>query len=107
MRPLIIKAALASSSASTCSAVSPFVENAGRKRYDLLVAVSAPEETRLARALRRDPSSTRDSVLARMRAQLPDESRNAACDVVIPSTGTVEELRARVDTLAPRLGVRS
>jgi dephospho-CoA kinase len=83
------------------------VENAGRKRYDLLVAVSAPEETRLARALRRDPSSTRDSVLARMRAQLPDESRNAACDVVIPSTGTVEELRARVDTLAPRLGVRS
>jgi dephospho-CoA kinase len=83
------------------------VENNGRERYDLLVAVSAPEETRLARALRRDPSSTRDSVLARMRAQLPDEARNAACDVVIPSTGTVEELRARVDSLAPQLGVRS
>lgn len=83
------------------------VENNGRERYDLLVAVSAPEETRLARALRRDPSSTRESVLARMRAQLSDEVRNAACDVVIPSTGTVEELRARVDNLAPQIGVRS
>lgn len=83
------------------------VENNGRERYDFLVAVSAPEETRLARALRRDPASTRDSVLARIRAQLPDEARNAACDVVIPSTGTVDELRARVDALAPRLGVRS
>ncbi len=79
------------------------VENNGRERYDLLVAVSAPEETRLARALHRDPSSTRESVLARMRAQLSDEARNAACDVVIPSTGTVGELRARVDALATQL----
>ena len=83
------------------------VENGGRERYDFLVAVSAPEEVRLARALRRDPSSTRESVLARMRAQLPDEVRNAACDVVLVSDGSVEELRAKVDELASRLGVRS
>ncbi len=81
------------------------VENGGRERYDFLVAVSAPEETRLARALRRDPSSTRESVLARMRAQLPDEVRNAACDVVLVSDGSVEELRAKADDLAAGLGV--
>ena len=79
------------------------VENGGRERYDFLVAVSAPEEIRLARALRRDPSSTRESVLARMRAQLPDEIRNAACDVVLVSDGSVEELRAKADDLATEL----
>jgi len=83
------------------------VENAGRERYDLLVAVSAPEETRLARALHRDPSSTRESVLARMRAQLSDEVRNASCDVVLVSDGNVEQLRAKADALARELGVGS
>ena len=71
------------------------VENRGRERFDLLVAVSAPEELRLERALARDPSSTRDSVLARMRAQLPDADRNAACDVVLVNDGTLDELMAQ------------
>ncbi len=31
------------------------VENGGRERFDLLVAVSAPEDLRIARALARDP----------------------------------------------------
>jgi dephospho-CoA kinase len=83
------------------------VENRGRERFDLLVAVSAPEELRLARALARDPSSTRESVLARMRAQIPDEARNAACDVVLVSDGSVEDLRTKAGDLATGLGVRS
>ena len=85
------------------------VEDGGRERFDLLVAVSAPEELRLARALARDPASTRDDVLARMRAQLPDEVRNAACDLVLVSDGPLEALRANADQLAGKLttGVRS
>lgn len=83
------------------------VENGGRERFDLLVAVSAPVELRLARALSRDPSSTRDAILARMRTQLPDEVRNAACDVVLVSDGSLDELRAKADDLARGLGVRS
>jgi dephospho-CoA kinase len=79
------------------------VENGGRERFDLLVAVSAPEELRLARALARDPASTRESVLARMSAQLSDEDRNAVCDDVIVSDGTVEELKANADYLAADL----
>jgi dephospho-CoA kinase len=80
------------------------VENAGRERFDLLVAVSAPEELRLNRALARDPAATRDSVLARMRAQLSDDARNAACDEVLVNDGSVEELLAKANALAPRLG---
>ena len=38
-----------------------------------------------------------------MRAQLPDEARNAACDVVLVSDGSVDELRAKADALAARL----
>jgi dephospho-CoA kinase len=83
------------------------VENGGRERFDFLVAVSAPEELRLARALARDPASTRETVLARMRAQLPDEVRNAACDVVLVSDGSVEELRGKADALAARLVSRA
>ena len=80
------------------------VENRGRERFDRLVAVTAPEETRLARALARDPSASRESVAARMRAQLPDAERNAACDHVLVNDGTPAELRARADALARALG---
>ncbi len=83
------------------------VENRGRERFDLLVAVSAPEELRLGRALARDPSATRDSVLARMRAQLPDVERNAACDEVIVNDGDLARLLSAADALAARIGVRS
>ena len=82
------------------------VENGGRERFHVLVAVSAPEEVRIARALSRDPSSTRESVLARMRAQLPEEERNAACDFVLVNDGSVEELRAKANAVAADL-VRS
>jgi dephospho-CoA kinase len=83
------------------------VENNGRDRYDVLVAVSAPEELRLARALARDPGATRDTVLARMRAQLPDAERNAACDEVIVTDGTLEELRTKAEAVARRLRSRA
>ncbi len=79
------------------------VENDGRERFDILVAVSAPEETRISRALARDPSSTRESVLARMSAQLSDEARNAACEFVLVSDGSLDELRAKAAGLAARL----
>lgn len=83
------------------------VENRGRERFHRLVAVSAPEETRLARALARDPSASREAVLSRMRAQLPDPERNAACDVVLVNDGTSDALLAKADALARELGVRS
>lgn len=79
------------------------VENRGRERFDRLVAVAAPEEARLARALARDHGATRESVLARMRAQLPDAERNAACDDVIANDAGLDELLAKADALAAAL----
>lgn len=81
------------------------VENGGRDRFDVLVAVSAREETRVARALARDASATRESVLARVRAQLSEEERNAACDVVLLNDGGVDALGEGADALALRLGL--
>ena len=79
------------------------VENGGRERFDFLVAVSAPRELRLARALSRDPAVTRESILARMHAQLAEDARNAVCDVVLVNEGSVEELKAKADSLAADL----
>ncbi len=83
------------------------VESGGRGRYDVLVAVSAPEEVRLDRALARSPGATRDELRARLRAQLPESERNAACDVVIRNEGSREELLAEADRLAERLRDRA
>ncbi len=83
------------------------VENGGRERFDLLVAVSAPEELRIVRALARDPSATRESVLARMRRQLSDDARGDACDVVLVNDGGLGELRAKADALAADLSLRA
>lgn len=83
------------------------VESGGRGRYDLLVAVSAPEEVRLERAHARSPGATREELRARVRAQLPEADRNAACDVVIRNEGSREELLAEADRLAALLRGRS
>ena len=79
------------------------VESRGRERFDLLVAVSASEEARLAHALARDPSATPEAVLARMKVQLPEAERNAACDVVLVNDGPLDALLAKAEALAPCL----
>ena len=42
-----------------------------------------------------------------MRAQLPDAARNAACDEVIVTDGTLEELRTKAEAVAARLRSRA
>jgi dephospho-CoA kinase len=83
------------------------VENAGRERFDRLVTVSASEDVRLTRALARDADATREAVLARMRAQLSDDERAAACDFVLVNDGSLEDLTKEADALATTFGVRS
>ncbi len=83
------------------------LENQGRSRFDVLVAVSAPAEVRLARALARDPSASPATLRARLSAQMPEDLRNAACDEVLANDGDREELLARADALAARLRARA
>ncbi len=79
------------------------IESGGRGRYDLIVAVSAPEEVRLERAVRRSGETGRENLRRRMAAQMPDGEREKAVDVVLRSDGTKEELLAKTDALAARL----
>jgi len=79
------------------------VESGGRERYDVVVVVSAPPEVRLERAVRRSGENDREGLKKRIAAQLPDEEREKAADVVLTANGTKEELLAKVDALAERL----
>ncbi len=72
-------------------------ETGGRGRYDAVVTVEAPAALRLVRAVRRGLG--RDQAAARMEAQARSEDRRAAADFVIENTGSLAELRARVEAV--------
>jgi len=69
---------------------------------DRTVLVIAPPERRIERVMARD-SARRDSVLARMRAQIDPESARALADEIIENDGDVERLRERSRALYHRL----
>ncbi len=79
------------------------VESGGRDRYDVVVVVSAPAEVRLERAVRRSGETEREGLKKRIAAQLRDEEREKAADIVLKSNGAKAELLSRVDDLADRL----
>jgi dephospho-CoA kinase len=83
------------------------VETGGRQRFDVLVAVSAPADARLARAVRRSGESDPNEFVRRMSAQLSDAEREKAADIVLHADGTKEELLKRVDGLARELKERA
>lgn len=83
------------------------VETGGRARYDTLIALSAPEEIRVARAARRDSATPVAEIRRRARAQIPDEERERVADIVLRSDGEKETLLARVDALAAELRSRA
>jgi dephospho-CoA kinase len=71
-----------------------------RKRFDKLVLVTAPEDVRLARYVRRlSPDGWDESIAtdarARMNNQIPDIEKIPFSDYVIQNTGTLEETQAR------------
>jgi dephospho-CoA kinase len=72
-----------------------------RKRFDKLILVTAPEDARLARYVRRlSPERWDESIAAdaraRMSKQIPDIEKIPFSDYVIQNTGTLEETQARV-----------
>ena len=80
------------------------VENGLQPMFDLIVVVAAPEQQRVSRLRARGMSD--EDARARMRAQLPDEEREEAADVVIRNEGSLEELERAVDALWARLETR-
>ncbi len=79
------------------------IESGGRGRYDLIVAVSAPEDVRLERAVRRSGETEREGLRRRIAAQMPDAERERAADIVLRSDGSKDALMEQVDALARKL----
>jgi dephospho-CoA kinase len=83
------------------------VETGGRRRFDVLVTVSAPADVRLRRAIRRSGETDPNEFVKRMSAQFSDAAREEVSDIVIRTEGTKEDLLKQVDGLAAELKSRA
>ena len=81
-------------------------ENGLEKLFDAVILVDAPLETRVARVMGRDPSMTRESVLARDAAQMPALEKRARADYVLENDGDEAALEAQLERLLVKLELR-
>jgi dephospho-CoA kinase len=78
----------------------------GKAEFDVVVVVSAPEETRIERMVTLRGMS-RDEAERRIRSQVSDEERRALADFVIDSGGTLDETMAQTDVVWEQLHQRA
>ena len=78
-------------------AVPLLVENRLQSMFDAVVVVTAPEDVRVERLVRRGMSE--DDARSRIRAQLTDAEREAVADQIIPNDGTEADLERRVEAV--------
>ena len=78
------------------------VETGQAGGFDAVVVVDVPVETQVDRMVRLRGMRRKDAE-ARIAAQAPREQRLAAATYVVDNTGTLEELRARVEEVHARL----
>ncbi len=77
-------------------------ESGMHAQMDYNIVVTSTEENRIRRVMERDMLS-REQVLSRMRAQMPDNEKLRLADFVLDNNGTEEDLTAQVDDLFSRL----
>ena len=77
-------------------------ENGLHTRMDHIVVVSSTEENRICRVMERD-ALPREQVIARMRAQMPEEEKLLLADTILENNGTQDALMMQVDALYRRL----
>jgi dephospho-CoA kinase len=82
------------------------VENHLEGMFDVIVVVAARREGRVARLAAAREMSNGD-ITGRMDAQLPDEEREQAADIVVRNDGSIDDLRTRVDDLWKQLQERA
>lgn len=78
----------------------------GKAEFDVVVVVSAPEETRIERMVSLRGMS-RDEAERRIRSQVSEEERRALADYVIESGGTLDETLTRADEVWAELHQRA
>jgi dephospho-CoA kinase len=76
-------------------------ENGSEVRCDLVVVVSAPPEMQRERVMRRE-GMTEERFNAILAAQLPDAEKRARADIVIDTSGPVENTRRTVQEIIRR-----
>lgn len=81
-------------------------EARGKAEFDVIVVVSAPEDTRVERMVSIRGMSE-DDARRRIRSQVSDDERRAMADHVIESGGTLAETLTQVDALWPELHQRA
>lgn len=85
-----------------------------RERFDRIVLVTVPDETRIARYVARilaaEPNASPERKAAieqdarsRLARQIPDREKIPLCDAVIDNTGSIEATRAQVERIAEEL----
>jgi dephospho-CoA kinase len=77
-------------------------ESGMHAQMDYNIVVTCTEENRIRRVMERDALS-REQVLSRMRAQMPEEEKLLLADFVLDNNGTEHDLTAQVDSLFSRL----
>jgi dephospho-CoA kinase len=78
----------------------------GRAEFDVVVVVSAPEETRIERMVTLRGMS-REEAGRRIRSQVGEEQRRALADHLIESGGTLDETLAQADAVWAELRQRA
>ena len=87
------------SSASICVLDMPLLYEFGyEKLCNRVWCVALPQETQIQRLMERD-GMTREAALDRIHSQMPTEEKAARADVVIDTSGTIEETQAVVRKL--------
>ncbi|MGO4455256.1 dephospho-CoA kinase [Arthrobacter sp. RAF14] len=103
VHPLVRSAAAAIVAAAPQAAVVVqdiplLVETGQQGDFDLVVVVDAPDDVRVARMLEHR-GMTEEEARARIAAQASRDERNAAADVILENTGTLDQLLEQVDAL--------
>jgi len=84
----------------------PLLAESGRAdSFDAVVVVDAPQDVQVARMVR-DRGWTEADALARIAAQATREDRRAIATYVIENTGSLEDLRKRVEAVYAELSAR-
>lgn len=82
------------------------LEAGAAKQFDRLLVVTCRPEQRIERWAARtnvDSETARREVTRRMAAQLPDEEKIKAADYLIDNSGSLDETKAQVSALFPKL----
>ncbi|HTL42486.1 MAG TPA: dephospho-CoA kinase [Pseudolysinimonas sp.] len=81
-------------------------EARSRAEFDVVVVVSAPEETRIERMVSIRGMSVEEAT-RRIRSQVPEDTRRAMADIIIESGGTLDETLAQADAVWEQLHQRA